>query len=291
MTPDQIHDPPAIVRQDPTLADRLYELMSEAQSFGRKTIEQKVACGRKLIEAKAEWERRNVEAQPKHRTPWKKHLKMFGFEERTARRLMTAARSHDAVKLTAQLLKPQVFCADAIYDDGIDPDTAQDKKPCRDCRIRGKAFSDKCASCRALNRPAPKPKEDAGPLKDEDGNEVPQHLVSVFNEGQMIRELGTYITNATKAIDGLIERPGCSGLRRDEAQKKLKGLKTYLLKFRPGYVHLECKGEGCIACHQRGWRTVAEVEFERAKATAEKNREKGQQWRNRQKARNAPIPE
>jgi hypothetical protein len=287
--------PPAIIQPaqdngDQVFADRLTQLMADARSFGRKTIEQKVATGRKLVEAHEEWERRNAEAQAKDRTPWPKLLNRFGFSKETARRLMITARSHDRPKMGLHFPNPQPFNADDIYDDGIEPDVIEGKKPCRDCRMKGKSFNPKCAACRALNRPTPKPK-DNGPLKDEDGNPVPEHLVGIFHEGRLLRELGNHVTNAIKAIKGLVERPGCSGLRVDEAQRRLKGVKAYLSKFRPGYVHLECGGNGCQGCNGRGWQTVMEVDFERAKAAAEERKRKGQAWRNRQRASDAPIPE
>jgi hypothetical protein len=286
MTPDLINDAPAIVRpaHNPILADRLHGLMSEAQTFGRKTIEQKVACGRKLIEAKHELAIRNESAaSPKDRLRWSKVLKRFGFNERTARRLMTAARSHSRPdNLTAPM--------EAIYDDGIDPGCADGKKPCRDCRIRGNQFNQKCVSCRALNRPTPRHKDDSPP-KDEDGNPIPEHLIPVFNEGQIIRELTGYLPTATKALTGLVERPGCSALRVDEIEKRLRSLSAYAWKYRPGYVHLDCEGKGCKACDGRGWLTVMKVADERAALANEKKRQRSKEWYERQRSANGPIPE
>jgi hypothetical protein len=270
--------------QDPTFADRLTALMFEAKTFGRKTIEQKVACGRKLIEAQDELAIRNQSAtSTKDRLTWSKVLSRFGFNERTARRLMTAARSHN---------RPDNLSApmEAIYDDGIDPACEVGKTPCRDCRIRGKDFSAKCAACRAQNRPTPQPKGD-GPLKDEDGNIVPEHLVEAFKEGRIIREFTQYLTTGTKALKGLVERRGCRHLNVVELQKQLAALKSYALKYRPGYVHLDCEGRGCEACNGDGWFTVMKVLDERAAVANEKKRQKAKEWHERQKSANGPIPE
>ena len=51
--PDPIVDPPAIMRPAEDIgtvifADRLTALLAEAQTFGRKTVQAKIAAGRKL---------------------------------------------------------------------------------------------------------------------------------------------------------------------------------------------------------------------------------------------------
>jgi hypothetical protein len=275
--------------QPAQFADRLNALLDEARGFGRRTIEQKVACGRKLLEAKAEWEKQAEEgAKP---GPWKVVLKRFGFPERMARRLMTAARSHESVKMTLQLLKSQPFDATDIYDDGFAPEDGNEKKPCRNCRINGKPFNPKCPGCRALNRNAPKPKEDDGPLTDFDNNPVPEHLIDVFQDGRTLREFNTHLLDGTKSLTGLIERPGCAGLDIDEVTKRLRLLSTHVWKYRPGLVCKDCQGHGCEKCGQRGWFTVMKVMGDRAAEASKQKREKGKSWRSRQTAREAPIPE
>jgi hypothetical protein len=277
------HTSPAIVKSV-DFADRIHALLHEAQGFGRKTIEQKVACGRKLLDAHMEWESR--EKPP----PWKKYLQRFGFTEPTARRLMTAAKA-ESVKMTLQLLKSQPFDADAIYDDGIDPEVSALKKPCRECRMSGRLFNQKCAACRAFNRVVKPAKDPNEPVMDMDGNLVPEHLIEVFQEGWVIRELTGYLATATKALKGLVERPGCAALNVAEMQKRLRSLGAYAWKYRPGLPCPECQGQKCEQCRQRGFRTVMEVMDERAAESNAKNREKAKQWRARQAARSEPIPE
>jgi hypothetical protein len=281
--PDPIVDPPAIIRPD-EFADRLTQLMAEARAFGRKTIEQKVACGQKLLDARAELDERNRTAKSKKdRLTWRKLLARFGFSEPTARRLMTAARSHNScVKLTHDM--------DRIYDDGYDPAADKDKKPCRECRMRGKDFNKTCPGCRALNRRTPEPKADQ-PLADMDGNPIPEHLVEAFKDGETIREFTNYLLNGIKALAGLVERPGCQALNVDELTRRLKTLRTYALKYRLGLVHQECKSLGCMACKQRGWRTVMEVLDERAAASAEKARKRNKEFCERQRRSTDPLPE
>lgn len=263
--------PPAIV-QPALFADVLTALLSEAQGFGRKTIEAKVSCGRKLVEAKDEWEKR------KDKTPWAKLLKRFGFSQQTAWRLMKAARSH---KSASNL--------DSIYDDGYDADLDEGKSPCRDCRHHGKKFDSKCAGCRSLNREPPKPKDDTPP-QDRDGNLIPGHLLEVFREGEIIRSLTEYLATATKALVGLSERPGCSALRVDEIEKRLRSLKTYALNQRPGYVHLECEGKGCSGC-RKGFRSIEDILQERAAESSRKKAEKAREYHAKKNVGNSPIPE
>jgi hypothetical protein len=288
-------DPPAIARPaqdigDLIFADRINTIMSEARNLGIRTIKEAVECGRMLIQAKAEIDRHNETVKRrKDRIEWQKVVEKYGFSRTTAWRLMKKTVAHDS----AFHLKHEL---DAIYDDGYDPAADEGKKPCRDCRHRGKKFNKDCAACRALNRPAPKPKDD-GPPRDEDGNPIPEHLIEIFNEGQILRELTGYLLNANKALNGLAERPGLSAVRFDELERRLKTLRAYALKYRPGYVHLDCDSRGCDGCNNRGWRTVMEVLDERAAEANRKKRERAKVWHTRQdknakgRVSNDPIPD
>jgi hypothetical protein len=277
-------EPPPIVRPA-EFADHVHALLDEARTFGRKTIEQKVACGKKLIEAFDELAVRNHEARsPKDRLPWSKALKRFGFSVWTARRLMIAARSHNRMR------NLHTSPLDAIYDDGIDPELLEGKRPCRPCRINGKEFSRKCASCRALNRPVSLPKDPLEPVLDMDGNTLPENLIEVFEEATLIRDFNGYLATGAKALKGLVERPGCAALNLAEIQKRLRSLWAFAWKYRPGLPCPECKGQKCDKCGQRGFRTVMEVMDERAAESNANNREKAKAWRARQAARSQPIP-
>jgi hypothetical protein len=289
-------DPPAIVQPaqdigDVIFADRLNTLMSEAQSFGRKTIEQAVECGRRLIATKAEIDRYNEGVRRrKDKIEWAGVLNQYGFSQPTAWRLMTKAKSANSqFKMNCEM--------DRIYDDGYDPTADAGKKPCRDCRHRGKKFNRGCPGCRALNRPTPAP-NDAGPVTDEDGYPVPAHLVEAFQDGRTIREFGNHLLKGVKSLVGLSERPGCSAINAVEIAKRLRTLNAYAYKYRPGYVHRDCEGQGCDACGHRGWFTVMQVADERAAEANRKKRARAKEWHARQASRDAhgrvsnePLPE
>jgi hypothetical protein len=255
--------PPAYVRPSdihPIITAE--QLAEEAMHFGRKSVQDAIAAGDALLRSLEVWKGKKM--------AWFAMVRTKGLSRRTAERLMTKARN--AAKSAHMRNSPEY-----LYDDGWDPSADAGKRPCRDCRIRGKTFSKDCPGCRALNRPTPKPKDER--VLDMDGQEVPVALAEAFADGQTIRDFNSYLLKGTKSLVGLLERPGCKALNVEEITRRLRKLFQYANKYRPGKVCTGCEGNGCTICSSRGWITVMAVEDERAALKAADRRQKAKQRR------------
>lgn len=146
---------------------------------------------------------------------------------------------------------------------------------CPDCLRKkrvGQEVSKKCKDCKKLREAAEQKDEPQGtaeetpePVQDDIEQEVPDHLLSVFEKVADFKTIISQLGKVGKELKDVAQHPAGAMLRLQQAEVDLKNLKRTVRFDRPFCVCPVCKGlpkgrKANCPCKARGWLNEASYE-------------------------------